>query len=160
MYEMRLQGDTLNKIGERFSISRERVRQLLNTYHKPYITNVNVSQFVDRVCKECHKEFKQQFFKKSKTRIFCGRKCMDMYRHTHLLRQTIEEKRAWYRARARAYYNTSVGRENIKRNSRNSYKKDKGKYQKEYFLRLKNDPIRYKKYLEDNRRRFYERKNK
>ena len=99
MSRLKLEGKTLQYIGDRFDISRERVRQILSTTGIKY-PHAKVGEKVERenrTCPHCKNTFR---IKKTLSKVFCSQKC-----HYASKFKTPEQKRIYHLEKARQWYN-------------------------------------------------------
>lgn len=115
MASLRREGKSLEQIGEEFSLTRERVRQILiQSFPTETFRHAKILQYKTFECKHCKKEktVLLSIFKYSKLK-FCSRKCYADYKiacrkatgiptGSHFV--SIAERRAYYSHAAKRWY--------------------------------------------------------
>lgn len=120
---MREEGLTLQEIGDRFKVSRERIRQVLNKIcGEKYINKVEKPKNIKK-CLFCDKDM---FLTNSQmSRQFCSKLCLKKGRPRII--RTPEEQTLYNTERAKRYRNTKKGKFIVRKIAKQQYKKYKKK---------------------------------
>lgn len=128
MADMKLEGKTLDEIGKKYKLSRERIRQILNQYFPDidfpnayHGRPVDPSKRVDITCKQCKKVITVlKSILKSRNITFCSNQCyLDFHGYNKLPvsinRMNPEQFKVWNAARSKSYYHAHKNDPHFKR---------------------------------------------
>ena len=117
MADMKLNGKTLLQIAKRYSVTGERIRQILKKYfsdidfpnQKGNKGRKRIKKFIKKKCEQCRKRIKLLAYKQNLNKKFCNVKCWRKFRGYKTLpipvnKMTRKQFNVYNNARTKRYY--------------------------------------------------------